>query len=302
MSGYWWIASPREQGSMLNVDQVVGRFGSQPSYFDNLKYQHVRPIICIKTPVFEEKYEATLESNYLGEAINGEKYGQKVNGYTASDTAAQEEAGAWRLFYQNKAYTYLISDNTIKAGVILEELYTKEGYGDKTGADVSEIGQGLNPLTKKLGGFTVENTNSSIKALGYLTDPDKWAKYKNEDSIFAISSPSFELFVESYNEAGKKANDGRKTIYAWPGYGFGYTTAGMSDFDSKFNRGIYDAQETYWLASVSSVDGCMNVWPAEDGTKVSEYGVGKSGNSFRPIVCIKTPVFLEKYAGSLVDE
>ncbi len=146
--------------------------------------------------------------SYMENAINADKYGDEVMGYECSDPEAQKEAGAWRLFYQNADYTYLISDNKIKLSDTLENLYITAGYEDKTGADVSSIGQLLNPMFKEIGGFTSSNTYINIKAVGYLTDPEQWSKYKNEDSIFAIGGPSIELFVNSFNATSQEQNRG----------------------------------------------------------------------------------------------
>ncbi len=150
--------------------------------------------------------------SYMENAINADKYGEEVIGYECTEADAQAEAGAWRLFYQNADYTYLISDNIIDKRDTLQNLYTKAGWDAKTGADVSDIGQGLNSMFKDAGGFTSSNTNRNIKAVGYLTDPAQWEKYKGPDAIFAIGGPTIELFVESFNAAGNKTGDGRPII------------------------------------------------------------------------------------------
>ncbi len=206
----------------------VYKTGKRLNNSDPFMQYWYRPIVCIKTPVFEEKYEATLESNYyIGEAINAEKYGQKVNGYTSQDTATQEEAGAWRLFYQNKAYTYLISDKGIRkpGDKSLQSLYTEAGYDTKNGADVSIIGQGLNPMFKEKGGFTSDNTNLNIKATAYLTDPEQWTQYKGPDATFAIGGPSEELIIKSFNATSARENRGvelEASIYSERGYWWNY--------------------------------------------------------------------------------
>ncbi len=304
MSGYWWIASPRDNGSMLNVDQIVGRFGSQPSYFDKMVYQSVRPIVCIKTTVFKEKYEETLESNYIGKAINAEKYGEEVIGYECTDADAQTEAGAWRLFYQNAAYTYLISDNKIPISSPLESLYTTAGWGEKTGADVSKIGQALNPMFKNIGGFTSSNTTENVKAVGYVAEPTKWEKYKGTDALFAIGGPSIELFIESFNAAGKVAKDGRKeltvTVTGINGYDDAKATA--DDFKTSQNHGIYRKSTTswWWLASPNCDSTGIRIVADRNGSFIDD-GKGE-GRSVRPLICIPTSIFQQKYESSLVDE
>ncbi len=236
--------------------------------------------------------------SYIGDAINADKYGDEVMGYECSDPEVQTEAGAWRLFYQNADYTYLISDNKIELSDTLENLYTTAGWNTKTGADVSKIGQELNPMFKEAGGFTSSNTNDNIKGVGYLTNPEQWEKYKGPDAIFAIGGPSIELFVKSFNAAGKAANDERVTLSVSAtsaGYEQVYSTKD-NDLQTKYNHGIYrkSTSGAWWL--VSPRKGLSNLVcnVVEDHGYLNEEFV--SGiTTARPIVCIPTNTFNEKY-------
>jgi type II secretory pathway pseudopilin PulG len=118
------------------------------------------------------------ETLTIGTAINTSKYGWKVKNYNVEEN----ETGGWRLFFQDNNYAYLISDKCIGS-------YTPSGYyrSYTNGSFVSTIGQKLNPKISSL--FTESNTNENIRATAWLTDTSDasmWAKYKNDNAVFAI--------------------------------------------------------------------------------------------------------------------
>ena len=116
----------------------------------------------------------------IGKAINTNKYGWKVKNYNVN--VEENEKGVWRLFFQDDKYAYLISDKCIGS------YNPSEYYSSYTnGSFVSTVGQKLNPKISSL--FTESNTNLNIRATAWLTDTSDsgmWAKYKNEDAVFAI--------------------------------------------------------------------------------------------------------------------
>ena len=87
-----------------------------------------------------------LDALTIGTAINTEKYGWLVPEYTK----CIDETGGWRLFYQDKDYTYIISDELIGRYKITDYY---SGY--MNGLAVGTIGQKLNPTVSEL--FTEEN-------------------------------------------------------------------------------------------------------------------------------------------------
>ena len=114
----------------------------------------------------------------IGKAINPNKYGWKVTNYNEEET----ETGGWRLFFQDDNYAYLISDKCIGS-------YKPSDYYSSytNGSFVSTVGQKLNPIISSL--FTESNRNENIRATAWLTDTSDasmWAKYKNDDAVFAI--------------------------------------------------------------------------------------------------------------------
>ena len=72
------------------------------------------------------------------------------------------------------------------------------------GASVSTVGQKLNPKISSLL-CTEKNENANIKFIAWMTDSEVWKAYKDEkgDAVFAIGSPTVELFAASYNATQK---------------------------------------------------------------------------------------------------
>ena len=120
------------------------------------------------------------ETLTIGTAINTNKYGWKVKNYNVN--VEENEKGVWRLFFQDDKYAYLISDKCIG------NYKPSDYYSSYTnGSFVSTVGQKLNPIISSL--FTKSNKNDNIRATAWLTDTSDsgmWAKYKNEDAVFAI--------------------------------------------------------------------------------------------------------------------
>lgn len=242
------------------------------------------------TPEFDEN-TFTLGTNE-SDAQNTDKYGWKVPEYTVQ--ASEMSTNVWRLFYQDSNYTYLITDECV-GSYKPSDYYTTMKNGEelkyKTGADVSTVGQKLSSRISTL--FTSSNENTNIRTTAWLTDTSDsgmWSEYKNSDAVFAIGSPTVELFAASYNNRNNKSN----TITLGLGT-YGYTESDWLSVDD--NYGIYNKSESYywWLASPNynydnnelSVSGDYNYF-------YSGY-VDYGSAAVRPIVCIPTSVFNSKY-------
>lgn len=228
------------------------------------------------------------------EPKNTDKYGWKVKNYTVK----AEETGAWRLFYQDTNYAYLISDNCIGN-------YKPSDYyaSYPNGASVSTIGQKLNPIISSL--FTEANRGNEIKTTAWLTDTSDtsmWTKYKNKDAVFAIGSPTVELFAASYN------NRSNKTYYeitvTLGRYGYKQNTVEKNDWlKVEENHGIYNKSDitSWWLASPFADDFGRGLLVYGPYKSILNSGV-TNPNPVRPIVGIQTSVFDSKYLNSLADE
>jgi hypothetical protein len=243
----------------------------------------------ISTTVTKTCTVTVKAKEFIGEAINTDKYGWKVKNYTVQ--TSEMSTNVWRLFYQDSDNTYIITDECIGS-------YKPSDYYSKytSGADVSTEGKNLN---SKISSLLVEtNTNKNIRATAWLTDTTQWAQYKSNDAEYAIGSPTAELFAASYNNRSNKS----KTISLGVG-SYGYTNNTERGWlNASDNHGIYNKSTSsfWWLAS--PIDGTtldeMYVFGSK-GYLSNDY-VSNSSRAVRPIVCIQTSVFNEKY--TLLDE
>ena len=245
------------------------------------------------TPEFDEN-TFTLGTNE-SDAQNTDKYGWKVPEYTVQ--ASEMSTNVWRLFYQDSNYTYLITDECV-GSYKPSDYYTTMKNGEelkyKTGADVSTVGQKLNSMINSL--FTSTNEKSNIKTTAWLTDISDlgmWSSYKNMDAVFAIGSPTAELFAASYN------NRNNKSSIITLGLGtYGYTeNTGSNWLSVDDNYGIYNKSTSsyWWLASPSSDYSNSELRVNGDRGYFHSYYVDRNSNAVRPIVCIPTSVFNSKY-------
>ena len=255
--------------------------------YNNIINNYVSGGTTEETPTFDE------DTLTIGEATNVDKYGWKVPNYKV------EATNAWRLFYQDSNYTYLITDECV-GSYIPSDYY----YGEYTsGADVSTIGQKLNPMLLANGEFfTSDNTNTNILATAWLTDPNEWDEFKNSDAVFAIGSPTVELYVKSFN-ATASSNEANEITLGVGTHGYTENTTG-GQLQTTYNNGIYNKSEStdWWLASpYYGYSYCVLDVNGSYGGFSNGY-VNSYSDAVRPLVCIPTSVFNSKYLSSLVNE
>ena len=186
-----WTAERLEHGEDTKLDDATVKSIIENANRNNTnKYYSELTNTSIKTKqgneiMFSDLYTKTAttpsfdpETLTIGNATNTTKYGWKVKNYNVEET----ETGGWRLFFQDDNYAYLISDNCIGS-------YKPSNYYSSytNGSFVSMVGQKLSPKISSL--FTETNVNENIRTTAWLTDTSDasmWAKYKNDDAVFAI--------------------------------------------------------------------------------------------------------------------
>ena len=278
------------QNAKNKTEEAKGEEENRLNEYNNIINNYVSGGTAEETPTFDEN---TLT---IGDATNVDKYGWKVPGYTVQ--AGDMTTNVWRLFYQDSNYTYLITDECV--GSYMPSDY----YGEYTsGADVSTIGQKLNPMLLETGNFfTSSNTNENILATAWLTDPNKWTEFKNEDAVFAIGSPTVELYVKSFN-ATAGTNGANEILLGVGSYGYTENTT-VGQLQTTYNNGIYNKSEStdWWLASPSYNDSNYEFFVYGGYGYFDDYYVNSYSYAVRPLVCIPTSVFNSKYLSSLVNE
>ena len=273
-------------------DGQVRKNDKGESYIITDKGQEIKVTEVYTGKLEQGEFVFNPEELTIGTATNTDKYGWKVKDYTVKTTDCP--SGVWRLFYQDSNYTYLINDELTATTYLPSNYYTSY----VNGAAVSTVGQKLSPKISSL--FTESNTNSNIRFTAWMTDPEAWKDYKdkNGDAVFAIGSPTAELFEASYNNTGK-AN----TINLALGT-YGYTeNTGSKWLKAEDNKGIYNKDDSshWWLASPG---GNSSRGLSMDGGNGYFYGRNVDIGSYavRPLVCIPTSVFNSDYLDSVVNE
>ena len=253
----------------------------------------------VATPVVPDFDENTFTlGTNAADAKNTDKYGYKVPEYTVQ--TSEMSANVWRLFYQDSNYTYLITDECIVSYNKPSDYYTTMKNGEElkyqTGADVSTVGQKLNPIINSL--FTSSNTNENIRTTAWLTDTSDtgmWSSYKNTDAVFAIGSPTAELFAVSYNNRSNKTTNIIELDLGTYGYTKNILSGWLSVSD---NYGIYNkSTSSYWWLASPSNEASSSCELYVHGYYGCFFGNGVDYVSYavRPIVCIPTSVFNNKY-------
>lgn len=106
-------------------------------------------------------------------------------------------------------------------------------------------------------------------------------------------SPTAELFAASYNNTGKS-----NTITLGLGT-YGYTENTSSNWlKPEDNHGIYNksTSSSWWLASPDYNNGYSGLYVGGGNGYFSNNFVGSNSYAVRPLVCIPTSVFNNKYA------
>ena len=239
-----------------------------------------------KTPFDPSTIELGTEAN----AVDAGKYGWKVTNYKSKYEEDNNITLTWRLFYKDSNYAYIILDTfdaelngTVKT-YKPSDYYGEEKYSN--GSKVSMVGQKLNPLISTL--FVDTNENYNIKATAWLTDTEYWDKYtdKNGKALYAIASPTAELFRNSFNATA--STNGASTITLGKET-YGYTeNTGIQQLKSTYNNGIYnkDGSTGWWLASpcYGSISNELSV-SGSDGYFGNDY-VNSYFFAVRPLVCL----------------
>ena len=253
-------------------------------------YQNIE-ISKIYQEVEKEAVAYNPDTLSIGEPVNTDKYGWKVKNYTVK--TSEFTTGVWRLFYQDENYAYLITDECIGSYKPIEQ-YT-EKY--TSGEEISIEGKKLNEKVSALFTDADKQSAPNILATVWLTDTSDngpWAQYKNKDAVFAIGSPSVELFAASYNN---RSNKGTPINVEVGENGYDINNTGWLENDE--NNGVYHKTppSEIWLSSPHMYNlglcGQRNVF----GMFFDFTGIDATINSLfiRPIVCIPTDVFNEKY-------
>ena len=257
-------------------------------------------IIIVKEPIIVDSTEIANNPS--------EHYGGYVTNYT---TPSGDPNVKWRIFYADESNIYLIASDYIhydycpvgaKGTAVTKNsdyaLSFNNVYQDYTGSvDITDAR--IRKWIQKYLDVAPASTYQNIRAVAFMLDETRWsAKYANSNyAEYAIGGPTLEMFVASYNKAHPEKPmycSANSTGYyiSWTNGGTDYYIDGLDTSESLYV--ISDTFKAYamWLGSPSAInaDSLMNV----NYVGYVLYGYYISHSGFRPLVCLKSDIQLEK--------
>ena len=238
-----------------------------------------------------------------------EHYGGEVTNYLAPSGDPNVK---WRIFYADESNVYLIASDYIHYDYAPESANnTLGGNGYKLAFDyvIDDYRGSANitdPRITKWINYVKDYstaTGNGIKSVAFMLDEARWsAKYANPDyAEYAIGGPTLELWCASY-----KATHPDKYVectYDDTGYRVkwsdstsspGYRVSGAEDDNDLYYITDTNKAYTMWLASPSAYDSSLVMYVYHNGAVYNYNGYNTSGAGFRPLVCLKSGIPLEK--------
>ena len=275
-------------------------------------------------PVKVSKYETSIlkASDIAGKTDKTKIYGATVTGYTLPSGTTTDVK--WKIFYADNSNIYLIADNYVERANLPNSTngttatankpndgnssYARtayfsnilEDYKDGSSRITENKLKALNNDYFNTKGYTSENSN--MKSVAYMMDTTAWnSKFRDTSKAeYVVGGPTVELLFKSYNEKYKTAYESQASSAT--GYQIretssdswsNYVNSMLKTSDSLYVITKQTDALAYWLASPSAcnADDVMVVYC--DGI-VSADDYNYSRNGFRPLVCLKSDVTLEK--------
>ena len=239
-----------------------------------------------------------------------EFYGAIINGYTCENSAGVNN---WKIFYADENNIYIIADDYINKNYCPSsenyEIIARDNEYKLSMSNVINDYKGSQDITderiKKLNNdyFNVKgysSTNNNMKAVAYMLDTGVWSVFAGDKAEFAIGGPTIEMLISSYSQ---KYDVNYKT-QASNEKGYQVSKDGGLLWDNNSTVGMIKRDDTLYIASSSKAPIMWIASPAEDdgdrimvvnsNTQVSETTYYNRNNGFRPLVCLKSDVELEK--------
>ena len=253
-------------------------------------------------------------------------YGATVTGYTLPSGTTTDVK--WKIFYADNSNIYLIADNYVERANLPNSTdgttatANKPDDGNSSYARTAEFSNilgdyaGSSRITESklkalnndyfnTKGYTSENSN--MKSVAYMMDTTAWnSKFRDTSKAeYVVGGPTVELLFKSYNEKYKtayesqavessdKSNTGyqiRKTSSdSWSNY----VNSMLTKSDSLYVITKETDALAYWLASPSAYNPDRVMYVDSGGyVERDPYNIRTDG--FRPLVCLKSDVTLEK--------
>ena len=242
-------------------------------------------------------------------------YGATVKGYDCTNSAG---VNAWKIFYADENNIYIIANDyihydycppsatqTIYKNSTDYELGMGNVIKDYTGsASITDTKiQNLNKsYFEYLKTNTQTSTNTNMKAVGYMTDTNVWKVFAGDKAEYAIGGPTVEMLMKSYSQKhgvdyqARAKNTVGYEISQDGGVNWANSNFGMLDTNDSLYV-IEDCTKAYamWVSSPSANNtNIVESVRCNGGVNGDRYSSDTVG--FRPLVCLKSDVQLQKNA------
>lgn len=233
-------------------------------------------------------------------------YGKTVIDYNCPNSLG---VNTWKIFYIDEVNIYLIADDYISFDncplPIVSEII-KEQHLEKSMKDVISAYSGIedisNEKVKKLNSSYLNEYNytndDSMKAVAYILDTSIWSIFAGEKAEYAIGAPTIEMLMKSYSqkygvdyqaksdEIGYRiSNDGGLKWYP-------SIINMLNGNDDLYVKKSANNTSGMWVASPSCYSNHYIMKVSNDGS-VHFDDFSNNMPKFRPIVCLKSDVYLE---------
>ena len=253
-------------------------------------------------------------------------YGATVTGYTLPSGTTTDVK--WKIFYADNSNIYLIADNYVERANLPNSTdgttatANKPDDGNSSYARTAEFSNilgdyaGSSRITESklkalnndyfnTKGYTSEN--SSMKSVAYMMDTTAWnSKFRDTSKAeYVVGGPTVELLFKSYNEKYKTAYESQaveSSDKSNTGYQIRKTSkdswsTAISSMLTRSDSLYVIAKQTdalaYWMASPSAYR-AYNVMNVGYNGYVNYSSYNFNAYGFRPLVCLKSDVTLEK--------
>ena len=268
-------------------------------------------------PVKVSKYETSIlkASDIAGKTDKTKIYGATVTGYTLPSGTTTDVK--WKIFYADNSNIYLIADNYAERANLPNSTNGKTATANKPNDGSTSCARAAY-FSKILGDYAgssritenklkaLNNDYSNMKSVAYMMDTTAWnSKFRDTSKAeYVVGGPTVELLFKSYNEKYNLKNQYQAKASNATGYQIswdsGATWKSYTDTSSAYLKTdpLYvitkqtDAY-AYWLASPSARD-TSSVMDVSCSGNVSATSYNYSTYGFRPLVCLKSDVTLEK--------
>jgi hypothetical protein len=237
-----------------------------------------------------------------------EFYGKIVINY---DCPYSEGVTYWKIFYADENNIYLITDDYISSDFCPNSATQTIQQGLHNSFSISNVIKdysGSSDITNEKirtlnsNYFAVHeyaNYSTNLKAIAYMLDTNVWSVYAGEKAEFAISSPTIEMLLNSYNQKyGVNYQAKSDEIGYRISNNGGLTWDSSISFMLNANDDLYvinslDKAYRMWLASPTCYSNHYIMCVSNNGS-INYDSYDDSLSSFRPVVCLKSDVSLEK--------